>query len=456
MSSAKESAKWSRRQLLQYAAAGAQLLPTLAVGAEPARETEKESPERIAARIASNETIQRARQAALDILKPKPKDLEHGIALHSQSVVFDGYAFAPTAAVDGAALAKAMEEGASDIELQDLTETMTMTRCVTDSAEREEFVLAWHAAGVTCLFQNAGEECQEPVRLLKRLARFTYVTDMLRDFVGRAVTPDDVVAAKKAGRRCLYLTGNGIPLTGHWESVEDELRQLPVFFQLGIRMMHLTYNRRNMLGDGCGETANGGLSDFGRQAIVALNRAGVIVDVAHSGWQTSLEAAKCSTKPVVASHTAAAGLHKHIRGKPDEVLKALADSGGYAGICCIPPFLGGKGDLTAFLDHIDYVVRKVGVDHVAIGTDITYRSRNDDKERRKLPKAARKRNRFAHLWPEGSLTSTATAAARDSIAWTNWPLFTVGLVQRAYKDEDIQKILGGNVLRVARAALARA
>jgi membrane dipeptidase len=68
--------------------------------------------------------------------------LEHGIALHSQSVVFDGYAFAPQAAVDGAALAKAMEEGASDIELQDLTENMTMTRCVSDPAEREEFELA--------------------------------------------------------------------------------------------------------------------------------------------------------------------------------------------------------------------------------------------------------------------------------------------------------------------------
>lgn len=447
---------WSRRQLLQYAAAGAGLLPMLASGAEPGKEAEKEAPERIAAKIAANETIQRARQAALDILKPKQRDLEHGIALHSQSLVFDAYAFAPQAAVDGGALAKAMEEGASDIELQDLTETMMMTRCVSDLAEREEFELAWHASGVTCIFQNAGEECQEPLRLLKRLARFTYVTDMLRGFVGRAVTPDDVVAAKKAGRRCLYLTGNGIPLTQHWVSVEDELRHVPVFFQLGIRMMHLTYQRRNMLGDGCGESANGGLSDFGRHAIAALNRAGVIVDVAHSGWRTSLEAAKCSTKPVVASHTAAAGLHQHIRGKPDDVLKALADSGGYAGVCCIPRFLGGQGDIAAFLDHIDYVVRKVGIEHVVIGTDIAYRSRNDEKERRKLPKAARKRNRFAYFWPAGALTSTATAAARDSVAWTNWPLFTVGLVQRGYKDEDIQKILGGNGVRVARAALVSA
>jgi membrane dipeptidase len=452
MISTQQAARLSRRELLQYAAAGAGLLPVLAAGTEPVEGAEKGAPERVAAKIAANETIQRARQAALEVLKPKPKELEHGIALHSRSPVFDGYAFAPTAAVDGAALAKAMEEGASDAELQDLTETMSMTRCVNDAAEREEFELAWQAAGVTCIFQNAGEECQEPLRLLKRLARFTYVTDMLRDFVSRAVTPNDVVAAKKAGKRCLYLTGNGIPLTQHWESVEDELRHVPVYFQLGIRMMHLTYQRRNMLGDGCAEPANGGISDFGRQAVAALNRAGVIVDIAHSGWRTSLEAARCSNQPVVASHTAAAGLHQHIRGKPDDVLKALADSGGYAGICCISPFLGGKGDIAAFLDHIDYVVRKVGVDHVAIGTDIAYRSRNDERERRKLPKAGRKRTRFAALWPPGALVG-GTAAARESLAWTNWPLFTVGLVQRGYKDEDIQKILGGNVLRVARAAL---
>src|SRR5262245_29726200 len=271
MTSPTEGASWSRRELLQYAAAGAGLLPTLAArAAAPGQE----APERLAAKILANEMIQRARAAALEVLKPTPRDLEHGVALHSRSLVFDAYAFAPQAAVDGTALARAQEEGASDVELQDLNENMMMTRCVSDPAEREEFELAWRAAGVTCIFQNAGEECQDPLRLLKRLARFTYVTDTLRDFVGRAVTPDDILAAKRAGKQCLYLTGNGVPLTQHWVSVPDELRYVSVFFQLGIRMMHLTYQRRNMLGDGCAEPANGGLSDFGRHAIAELNRVG--------------------------------------------------------------------------------------------------------------------------------------------------------------------------------------
>lgn len=113
-----------------------------------------------------------------------------------------------------------------------------MTRAAIDPDERAEFRAAWEASGVTCIFQNAGEEGQEPLRLLKRRARFTDLTDMLPDLLRRAATPDDVVAAKQEGRRCLSLTGNGVPLAQQWASVPDELRYIRVFFQLGIRMMH--------------------------------------------------------------------------------------------------------------------------------------------------------------------------------------------------------------------------
>ena len=78
-----------------------------------------------------------------------------------------------------------------------------------------------------------------------------------------------------------------MPLPQEWESVRDELRLIRIFHQLGIRMMHLTYNRRNPIGDGAGEPHDGGLSDFGHAAIAEMNRVGVIVDVAHSGWKTA-------------------------------------------------------------------------------------------------------------------------------------------------------------------------
>ncbi|HLT07614.1 MAG TPA: membrane dipeptidase [Cyclobacteriaceae bacterium] len=398
-----------------------------------------------------NEQMKEAYQIALNILKPSKKELERGLELHRDSVVIDCYGFMPRAAVDGAAITAAIEGEASPLEIQDMQEDMSMTRFVVNDREREEFMNAWRASGVTCVIQNAGEEGNEIHRLLKRLSRFTYSTDMLRDFVSKAVLPDDIIATKKANRHALYFTGNGVPMPQDWISVEEELRYIRMFFQLGIRMMHLTYNRRNMIGDGCGEVTDCGLSDFGRAVVKEMNKVGVIVDIAHSGWQTSLEAAQVSTKPMVASHTTAAALHHHIRAKPDNVIRAIADTDGYVGICCIPRFLGASGDIAAMMNHIDYVARKFGVDHVAIGTDVAYTSQYASEENRKITPYRKPRIRWEALWPPDDFVETTEM--RKSMEWTNWPLFTVGLVQKGYSDDDIQKILSGNVLRVAREVL---
>ena len=428
--------KISRRRLLQAAVAAP--LSSLSFAATSTSAAERPS---------FNMEIDAAWQAGLQSLKPSAQELEHGLRLHADALVFDAYGFSPRCAVDGNEIAKAAAAGASDIELQDLQEDMAMTRCVVSAAERAEFQRAWQAAGVTCIFQNAGEEGNNPLRLLKRLARFTYLTDHLRDFAFKAVTPQDIATAKRDNRHCLYFTGNGVPLAGDFQSVSEELRHVRLFFELGIRMMHVTYNRRNLLGDGCAEPANGGLSDLGRAAIAEMNRVGVIVDVAHSGWRTSLEAAQVSQKPIVASHTVCDAVHHHIRAKPTDVIKAIVEGGGLIGICCIPAFLGGDGGIPAMLEHIDYVVQRFGANHVGIGTDIAYTSSNAAAENRKIPNRGPRRTRYEALWPEGTRGGSYAGAA--SLAWTNWPLFTVGMVQRGYRDDDIRKILGLNMLRVA-------
>ncbi len=444
-----------RRQFLK-ASAGVPIVAGMAAqaGPSPSRfaSLQQTDPER-KKRIEANQQIQRARQIALKILKPSSKELEHGLELHANSLVVESYGFSPRAAVDGDKMKEAAEDGASEIELKDMREDMLMSRCVTDATERQEYMDAWEAAGVTCIFQNAGEEGIAISRLLKRLARFTYVTDLMRDFVFKAVTPDDIVSAKKQNKHCLYFSGNGVPIPQDWVSVEEELRFIRVFFQLGVRMMHLTYNRRNMIGDGCGEPSDGGLSDFGRAVVAEMNRLGVIVDVAHCGWRTSREAAEVSERPIVASHTTCGALHEHIRSKPDSVIRTIVDRGGLIGICCVPGFLGGHGDIAKMMEHIDYAVKTFGADHVAIGTDVAYTSRMAAEQNKKLPKRRKTRNGWEHLWPAGSYPASA-GDSQLSMAWTNWPLFTVGLVQLGYSDSDIQKILGGNALRVARAVLA--
>ncbi|HPT96854.1 MAG TPA: membrane dipeptidase [Armatimonadota bacterium] len=405
---------------------------------------------------AMNTKIEQAREVALGILKPSQRDLEYGLGLHREAVVIDGYGFSPRAAIDGEALRALVEEGASEAEITDSIEEMTMTRAATDPVQREEYLAAWNAAGVTCIVQNAGEEGQSPQRLLKRLARFTYTTDCLRGTVSRAAFPDDILRTKEAGAHCLYFTGNGVPLAQEWVSPEEELRFVRLFFQLGIRMMHLTYNRRNMIGDGCAERANGGLSDFGHAVIAEMNRVGVIVDVAHSGWQTSLEAAKASRVPMVASHSGCCAVNTHIRCKPDEVIRAIVETGGYIGICWVPAFLGGSGDISALLDHVEYVARTFGADYVALGSDTAYTAAAYEDEWKKVPPRRRSRPRWEGFWPKDDPLFDSTwhqPHQVQSLAWTNWPLITVGLVQRGFSDEEIRKILGGNVLRVARAVL---
>jgi len=404
------------------------------------------------------EHMTRARGAALAILQPSRRELEHGLELHAESIACDAYGFSPTSPLDGAALKAAQEAGATQMEMQDLREEMMMTRWLRDPVVEAEYREAWQAAGVTCVFQNAGEESQSVKRLIKRLARFTFVTDERSEFVSKATSADDIVAAKASGRRCLLFSGNGVPLAEEWVSLEHELGYVRIFRQLGVRMMHLTYNRRNMLGDGCAEPADGGLSDFGRAAIAEMNRLGVIVDVAHSGQRTSIEAARASARPVVASHTACAALHSHVRGKSDEVIRAIADTGGYVGICTLPAFLGGDGSLRAFLDHICHAVRLVGADHVAIGTDRGHRCLRRQEEAAKVP-ARPQRPRWENFWPPNDPLFKPEWNRPElelPLAWTNWPIYTVGLVQRGLSDDDIRKIIGGNVLRVLRETSERA
>ena len=105
----------------------------------------------------TNEVIQKSRRAALAVLKPSAAQLDRGMKLHAESLIFDTYSFAPRCAVDGERLAKMAKENASAIEVQDARERMMMVRCVDNAGEREEFTQAWKASGVTCVFQNAGE-----------------------------------------------------------------------------------------------------------------------------------------------------------------------------------------------------------------------------------------------------------------------------------------------------------
>ena len=391
------------------------------------------------------ERWQEIRQAAMDVLKPNKKVLEHGLELHRDSFVFDAYGFSPIGGKNAPRLPEIIASGAGRDELICTAEEFSINAFF-DTPENVQLLRkAWEFAGVDATFQNSGLEGNDLEIMLQRLSFYTYLIDKLDDFYERAVFPKQLPGIKSRGHKALYMTTNGVPLPVKLTSTADALPYIDIFFKLGVRMMHLTYNRRNLIGDGCAESSDAGLSDFGRQVIREMNRVGVIPDVAHSGQRTSLEAAEISSKPVVASHTAASALSTHYRAKHDEVIAAIKKSGGYVGICGHPPFLERSMDLNAMLDHICYIAENFGASCVAIGTD------NDtpltlDPGNVVTPQV---RPIWEQYWPEpGAGYEKMTKKQYDSVRWLNWPLFTVGLVQRGINDDDIRQIIGGNVLRV--------
>ena len=390
------------------------------------------------------------RQLAIDILRPSQRDLEHGLELHKNSFVFDAYGFMPTGTCYPE-LEKLSAAGASREEISWRNEEYRMNSSFKDPEFVENLKNAWEVAGVDAVFQNAGLEGNDIEIMLRRLSCYTNLVDRLPELYERAVYPEQLPEIRKHGKKALYMTTNGVPLSCKYLSVEEQLIYIDVFFKLGVRMMHLTYNRRNLIGDGCAEEANAGLSNFGKRVIEEMNRVGVIPDCAHSGLRTSYDAAKCSKKPVVASHAVAGGLSTHYRSKSDEVIQAIKETGGFVGICAHAPFLQHDMNIKTFIDHIDYVARKFGVDYVAIGTDHGISLKNGHPEGKTNPNRpiweSYWRAPYAGIAPE-------MREAHDSMTWINWPMFTVGLVQRGYSDEEIRKIIGGNVLRVCEETLA--
>jgi membrane dipeptidase len=175
----------------------------------------------------------------------------------------------------------------------------------------------------------------------------------------------DIAKAKEEGRLGLML---GFQTT---EMLGEDLSRIDVFRRLGVRIMQLTYNDRNLFGDGCLEPGNAGLSRLGREAVARMNSAGVAVDLSHSGDRTTAEAIAASDRPVLVTHTGCRAVFDHPRNKADAELRALADRGGVVGIYLMPFLSGGSGPVTEgdLLRHLAHALEVCGQDHVGIGSD---------------------------------------------------------------------------------------
>ena len=175
----------------------------------------------------------------------------------------------------------------------------------------------------------------------------------------------DIARAKREGKVGIM---PGFQYTGF---LEDDPSRIETFRRLGVRIMQLTYNNRSIFGDGCLEPGNAGLSKAGLAAVQKMNQLGVAVDLSHSGYRTTSEAIAASKKPVLISHSGCASIYAHPRNKPDEVMKALADKGGYFGVYLMPYLVASPTVPTRehVINHVSGALNICGSDHVGIGSD---------------------------------------------------------------------------------------
>ncbi len=175
----------------------------------------------------------------------------------------------------------------------------------------------------------------------------------------------EIALAKQSGRIGILM---GFQYTAF---LEEDPSRIGMFRNLGVRIMQLTYNNRSIFGDGCLEPDNGGLSNAGHAAVRTMNAIGVALDLSHSGYRTTSDGIRASSKPVLITHSGCAAVYAHPRNKPDEILRSLADRGGYFGVYLMPYLVASPIIPTRqhVLDHLVHAIDVCGADHVGVGCD---------------------------------------------------------------------------------------
>jgi membrane dipeptidase len=260
-----------------------------------------------------------------------------------------------------------------------------------------------------------------------------------QEFVVRGETLDDLRRAKENGQIAFIASLEAAT------AIENEVDRLDILYGLGIRSSGIAYSEANTLGSGLRETRDGGLTEFGRQAVRRMNKLGIAIDVSHSGDQTSLDTIEVSEKPIFITHAGARALWNTKRMKPDEVLKAMAAKGGVIGIEAAPHTTLTKKhprhSIEGFMEHFEYCADLIGIDHVAFGPDTLFGDHvglHHYFAKHLSIGAARGQMQFEEVEFVDGIENPAEAL----------PNITRWLVKHDYSDGDIAKVIGGNVMRV--------
>ena len=258
----------------------------------------------------------------------------------------------------------------------------------------------------------------------------------------QAFSAEDIEAAKESGRTAVVF-GFQNP-----SPIEDDIGLVEVVHRLGARFMQLTYNNQSLLATGCYEDDDTGLTRMGREVVEEMNRVGLVVDMSHSAERSTLEAIEHSQRPIAISHANPSFWHPARRNKSDDVLKALAASGGMLGVSLYPHHLkdGSQCSLDNFCGMIARAVEIMGVDHIGFGSDLCQDQPDSVVEWMRVGRWTKKID-----YGEGS---AAQAGFPPMPSWfednRHWGNILGGLAKTGFSHHDIEKISGGNWLEFYR------
>jgi len=309
------------------------------------------------------------------------------------------------------------------------------------AAARHQHREALATSGVTVGLATVGGAGWTYRAAVQAIAEWREWFDHLPDLFAPVLGPQDVEPIKASGRLGVVLQFQNAT---HFE---DDLRNVDVFFGLGVRVVQLTYNDRNLVGCGCTEATDDGLTPFGRDLIERLNTLRLVVDLSHCGAQTTADAMGVSRAAPCVTHAACAALATHPRNKTDMQIRAIAERGGYFGVAILPMFLTGRPGATRddFFAHLLRAIDLAGIDHVGVGMD--WPSQPPAFAQSFVDRVSAWNARLAGISAAITLGATTRAQTIGLDGARDWPAITLGLVERGFSDQDIHKVLGLNFLR---------
>jgi len=290
----------------------------------------------------------------------------------------------------------------------------------------------YRQSGANVLGVNIGDSQVELDAIIRLAAA-------LRDYISRnsdrfvlAGAVDDIMRAKAAEKLAIILDVEGCYAIG------DQLSLIPFLFDMGVRWMLMVYNIRNRVGSGVHDATDEGLTPFGRDVVAEMDRVGIIKCCSHTGYRTAMDVLSASSRPCIFSHSNPRALYDHPRNIPDDLIRICAAGSGVVCINGVGIFLGENDNRTeTMVRHIDYVAQLVGAEHIGLGLDFVF-----DQSALDASLAGSKA-----IWPAGY-------GYRPGIKFVppeQLPELTEALLKRGYGESDVRGILGGNMLRVARA-----